>query len=209
MTSKKRKNDGADCNGEHEKQMQRQLGALVSSLRNDPAFADAEISVLGKTFHVHRAVLSVQSQFFYKAFSGPFQEAEKRQLETSVAAVSPLLDYVYGIQTMAALKGNTRLACEVLSLAHRFDFEKLFDWAAIIALSTVSVNTCIGLYLCLKRFGSGRRRDVLLFIVRRLADVSRSADFHQISVDDLLAFIFSEQVLLLRLKYTSPSTTGS
>lgn len=93
-----------------------------------------------------------------------------------------------------AIKGNIKLASEVMPLAHRFNVNKLLNFAVTTMVSSVDVNTCILSYLCLKRLGINTNYEIDTiqdFIVRRLAEVSHSAHFPEISIDDLLDFVSS------------------
>lgn len=142
--------------------LQSMARVCVSLWRNDPTFADAEICVEGETFLVHRVVMSSLSPFFLKAFSGPFKEADKKRVEvkeTSGVAVSVLVEFAYGNSIEKAVIGNVKLACKVISLAHRYEVPDLSNNAATatVAISHASVDSIIVLYLHLKRLDSEKQ----------------------------------------------------
>lgn len=62
----------------------RRLGRLVSDLRSDTMFADVDVCVGDETIPVHRSVVCGLCDFFLKAFSGPFKEAERRSVKINM-----------------------------------------------------------------------------------------------------------------------------
>lgn len=94
---------------------------MVNELRIDTRFCDADVRFGDHIFSVHRIVLCSLSEFFLKAFSDPFKEAEKRSLEiehASPAAVNVLLDFAYGVSEVQKLNKDFELACNVIALSH-------------------------------------------------------------------------------------------
>ena len=81
----------------------------------------------GGEHRAHAAVLSASSKFFKKLLGGSFLEADRMQrgqpveIAASKAAVSALLDYVYGGQP----KVNLEAGLELLRLAEAYDLPKL------------------------------------------------------------------------------------
>lgn len=172
--------------------------SLLSSLRTDGTFSDAEVLVDEECFPVHRSVVCALSPFFFKSFSGPFQEADKRKLklkDTSSAAVSVLLDYAYCMDVEGHLKSNFKLALDVVQLAHRLEVMSLMETAARAAQSQVTLNTCLSLYLTLKFYGAGQCQEVLQFIAQRLEKVSCTRQFREVAIDDLEKFVSSKYVV--------------
>lgn len=203
MASRKRSAPGKTAEKNAHPAFLQRSGGLVSSLRNDSTFADAEICVDGESFDVHCNVVCALSPFFFLSFSGPFQEAEKRKLElkeTSVAAVSVLLDYAYCIDIDTALKKNFNLALEVIKLAHRLEVSSLVDTAALAAKSQVTLETSLNLYQILKFYGSAQCDDVLVFISQRLVKVSCTAQFQETTIDDLEKFVSSRYVVATEME---------
>lgn len=70
--------------GEQERNDSR-LEGLVSNLRNDTTFSDADVGVGAEAFPVHLCVICGLSDFFLKAFSDPLKEAEKRSMKIEYA----------------------------------------------------------------------------------------------------------------------------
>lgn len=156
------------------------LGPLVADLRHDEKFSDAEIRVGDEVFPVHRNVVCALSEFFMKSFSGPFKEAQKRSLtieEASLSVVSILLDFAYGIDVSSKMKDELDLACEVVSLSHRFDVKKLIEVAAVGACFQLATDNCIRLFRLFKTLDCSLHSTVFLFIVQHLEEVSSSPDF--------------------------------
>ena len=95
----------------------------------------------GAEHRAHAAVLSAACQFFKNLLSGSFLEADRVQqgqpveIAASKAAVSALLDYVYGGQPEV----NLEAGLELLRLAEAYDLPKLAS--AIEAGFRASLNS--------------------------------------------------------------------
>lgn len=182
-----------------ESPVKKKPSSLVSMLMNDAKFRDADICAGGRQFPVHRNVVSGLSDFFMKAFSGTFKDAEKRSLhieDASSQEMFVIVDFAYCQDVGIAMSANFELACEVILLSHRFEINDLTDIAATVACSKVTIDNCVRLFLNLNLYDCSQKHTVFLFIIRRLRKVSRSADFADISIKDLTDLVSSPEVVI-------------
>lgn len=166
------KRSAADGTGEDlESTAKKRPASLVSRLRNDAKFSDADICAAGKTFPIHRDIVCGLSHFFMKAFTGAFKEAGKRSLvikDASSQAMSVVIDYAYCQDVKTAMNKNFELTGEVISLSHRFEISELTDVVLTVASSQVAIDNSIRLYRMFSLYNCSQKRDVFLFVVRRL-----------------------------------------
>lgn len=175
--------------------MELRLASFTFGLRDDTKFSNAEICVHNKIVQVHRSIVFDLSEFFNKAFSGNFQEAEERLLmieDASSPAMSVVLNFAFCLDVHKDLHEKSfDIVCEVISLSERFQVTEMTRLAVSAACTRVTTNNCIQLFLLLNLLNCEQKNIVFLFIVLRLYIVSKTSKFNGLSLDDLDSFVSS------------------
>ncbi|PNH02015.1 ARM REPEAT PROTEIN INTERACTING WITH ABF2, partial [Tetrabaena socialis] len=120
------------------------LGALLD--RQPDGTADVAIVVGGRTFHVHRAVLSARSDYFRQRLGGGFADSSAQHLDLPDAdpdAFALLLLFLY----TGAADIPPAQAQAVAALADRLLLPELCRVAADVVVGGVSAGTVVGLLL--------------------------------------------------------------
>ncbi|PNH01210.1 Kelch-like protein 30 [Tetrabaena socialis] len=120
------------------------LGALLG--RQPDGTADVAIVVGGRTFHVHRALLSARCDYFQQRLGGSFTDGSAQQLDLPDAdpdAFEVVLLFVY----TGAADISLALAAGVAELADRLLLPELREQVAALVEASVSARTVAGLLL--------------------------------------------------------------
>ncbi|PNH03619.1 ARM REPEAT PROTEIN INTERACTING WITH ABF2 [Tetrabaena socialis] len=120
------------------------IGALFE--RQPDGTADMTIVAGGRTFHVHRLILSARSDYFRQLFGGSFAESGTQQLNLPDAdpdAFALVLLFVY----TGAVDIAPALAQAVAELADRLLLPELCQLAIAVVEAGVSAETVVGLLL--------------------------------------------------------------
>ncbi|PNH10718.1 ARM REPEAT PROTEIN INTERACTING WITH ABF2 [Tetrabaena socialis] len=120
------------------------LGALLD--RQPNGTADVTIVVGGRTFHVHRVLLSARSDYFKQRLGGGFADGSAQQLSLPDADPDAFELWLRFIYTGAADIPAAQ-AAGVAELADRLLLPELREQAAAVVEATVSVDTVAGLLL--------------------------------------------------------------
>lgn len=103
------------------------LSEHIGQLYLNEDYSDIELIVDTNTFHAHKVILAVRSEYFRALLYGGMRETSQRQVElvdTNVLAFKMLLRYIYmGRVTLTNLKED--LILDVLGLAHKYGFAEL------------------------------------------------------------------------------------
>ncbi|PNH09119.1 Actin-binding protein IPP [Tetrabaena socialis] len=121
------------------------FGALLDRQPDDTA--DVTIVVGGRTFHVHRAVLSARSDYFRQRLGGGFADGGLQQLslpDADPGAFALLLRFIY---TGVVADIPAAQAQAVAELADRLLLPELCQLAVALVEASVSAGTVVGLLL--------------------------------------------------------------
>jgi BTB/POZ domain-containing protein 9 len=103
------------------------LSEHIGQLYLNEDYSDIELIVDTTTFHAHKVILAVRSEYFRALLYGGMRETSQRRVElvdTNVLAFKMLLRYIYmGRVTLTNLKED--LILDVLGLAHKYGFAEL------------------------------------------------------------------------------------
>ncbi|PNH02453.1 ARM REPEAT PROTEIN INTERACTING WITH ABF2 [Tetrabaena socialis] len=120
------------------------LGALLG--RQPDGTTDVAIVVGGRTFHVHRALLSARCDYFQQRLGGSFTDGSAQQLDLPDAdpeAFEVVLLFVY----TGTVNIPVALAAGVAELADRLLLPELCEQAVALVEASVSACTVAGLLL--------------------------------------------------------------
>lgn len=158
----------------------RRHGRVVSDLRTDITFSDADVLVGDERILVHRNVVCCLSGFFLRGFLKPTTAGERPSIKianASPSAMNIVLDFEYGISVAKKLGEDLELACEVMSLSHRFEVKVLTGYAATAAGLQATVENCIRLFRICILYSCEQSNTAMLFIMKRLAQVGKHLYF--------------------------------
>lgn len=173
---------------------------FMTSLRNDPSYADAEISCRGQIFFVHRNIVCSMSGFLSERLLRNENNRPRQELCNSKEALEVFLDFAYCRDVAAGLQKDATLACEVVSLANHLEIPRLKDIAANAASSIVSVASAVKLHMMLQKGQcNSQAGDVFLYIAHRFEQVSGTPEFKTIDVEDLNKFVSSKELVATEL----------
>lgn len=94
------------------------------------------------------------------------------------------------------LSDDVDLACEVISLSHRFQVKELTSVAAVVACQSLSIENSIRLDQLFKMYECDEKDAMLELIELELGTVGKLPDFKILSVEDLESVISSTEVVV-------------
>lgn len=103
-------------------------------------FADAVISVEGKTFEVHKNVLSARSSVFRAMFRAEMTESDANQVEIDDFTPEVIHEMLTFIYTESAPNLRT-VAGELLRAADKYDLKLLKRMSGEVLMSSISIET--------------------------------------------------------------------
>ncbi|KAL5017807.1 hypothetical protein ScPMuIL_003529 [Solemya velum] len=126
-----------------------QFCSELEKMVNNPLFSDVTISVGGKKFHAHRAILAAHSDYFSTVFSN---HMEGGSLERPVEIQGDIRSDVF-LAVLHYLYTNTvprALSCDMLTsvwrVAHQFNIESLKELAVYKVEETLDTENVVKVY---------------------------------------------------------------
>ena len=167
----------------------------LNSLRHEGSLCDVTLVVEGREFIAHRNVLAASSPYFQNMFTSDMREktASKVTIKALTSFVmEDLLSYIY---TGAVEIGEESRARDLLFAADYLMVPRLNKIAGDFLLKNLSVSTCISVYQLAAATKNEMLRDgALNFISKNFVLVAKSEEFMNLSVDEVIEWISSDDV---------------
>lgn len=176
---------------------------VLEGLKDDPTFKDFIVSVAGRQFRVHRAVLAAASDVFRNAVANAYEHRWMEIDDSSPAAVEALIDFVYCLDVRKRLREDPQLAYGVFELATRYNVAMLLPDAARAAAPLVTVEKSVFFLTSFSQTEDSldARFDIRLYIAKRLRKVVRRCpDFGDVEVQDLEDILTCTELIATELE---------
>ncbi|KAM4029677.1 kelch-like protein 40 [Anomaloglossus baeobatrachus] len=166
---------------------------LKDMLDNDK-FIDCILKIKGKEFPCHRLVLAACSPYFRAMFLSDLEESKKKEIELEDVdpdVMGKILHYIY----TSEIEITEKNVQDIFSVANMFQIPSIFTVCVSFLQKKLCLSNCLaifrlGLMLDCPRLAVSSRD----FLCDRFNLITRDDEFFQLSPDELIAVISSDNL---------------
>ncbi|XP_073438286.1 kelch-like protein 40 [Dendrobates tinctorius] len=166
---------------------------LKDMLDNDK-FIDCILKIKGKEFPCHRLVLAACSPYFRAMFLSDLEESKKKEIDLEDVdpdVMGKILHYIY----TSEIEITEKNVQDIFSVANMFQIPSIFTVCVSFLQKKLCLSNCLaifrlGLMLDCPRLAVSARD----FLCDRFNLITRDNEFYQLSADELIAVISSDNL---------------
>ncbi|CAJ0961301.1 unnamed protein product [Ranitomeya imitator] len=166
---------------------------LKDMLDNDK-FIDCILKIKGKEFPCHRLVLAACSPYFRAMFLSDLEESKKKEIDLEDVdpdVMGKILHYIY----TSEIEITEKNVQDIFSVANMFQIPSIFTVCVSFLQKKLCLSNCLaifrlGLMLDCPRLAVSSRD----FLCDRFNLITRDNEFYQLSADELIAVISSDNL---------------
>ncbi|XP_066282324.1 uncharacterized protein [Branchiostoma lanceolatum] len=165
----------------------------LQELRSESLLVDVVLCVSGKEIPCHRTVLSACSGYFRGMFCYDYRETKEQKVD--IHGVSPdtlqlLVDYAY-TSKVTITEGN---AVKLLEGSNFFQIRAVFDACARFISEHLCAKNCLEMVHIGCMLSQDLMKKALSYVMKEFAAVSKTAKFLDLTKDQLITLISSEDL---------------
>ncbi|XP_068689259.1 kelch-like protein diablo [Montipora foliosa] len=167
-------------------------------LRRNEGFGDITISVKGKQFTAHKAVLAASSPFFFTLLNSDMKESSEKLItveleEATEAVMEDVLKYVY----TGNLLVTEERAHNLIATTNYLLLPGLKTMAEGFLKSIVTTENCIFNYYFAEKYQCLElKKKARQVIISKFTDVVESEDFLKLEVKQVLEWVSSDDIIV-------------
>ena len=175
-----------------------ELAQRLDILRRNEGFCDITISVKGKQFTAHKAVLAASSPFFFTLLNSDMKESSEKLItveleEATEAVMEDLLKYVYTGNLLVA----EERAHNLIATANYLLLPGLKTMAEGFLKGIVTTENCIFNYYFAEKYQCLELKEkARQVIISKFTDVVETEDFLKLEVKQVLEWVSSDDIIV-------------
>ncbi|XP_068687678.1 kelch-like protein 3 [Montipora foliosa] len=175
-----------------------ELGQRLDILRRNEGFCDITISVKGKQFTGHKAILAASSPFFLTLLNSDMKESSEKLItvdleEATEAVMEDVLKYVYTGNLLVTEEG----AHNLIATANYLLLPGLKTMAESFLKDIVTTENCIFNYYFAEKYQCLElKKEVRQVINSNFTDVMETEDFLKLEAKQVLEWVSSDDIIV-------------
>ncbi|XP_056374827.1 kelch-like protein 40 [Hyla sarda] len=166
----------------------------LKDMLDNNKFIDCILRIKGKEFPCHRLVLAACSPYFRAMFLSDLEESRKKEIDLEDVdpdVMGKILHYIY----TSEIEITEKNVQDIFSVANMFQIPSIFTVCVSFLQKKLCLSNCLaifrlGLMLDCPRLAVSARD----FLCDRFNLITRDEEFHQLSPDELIAIISSDNL---------------